>query len=86
MRTFGIFFELTIRLAAPVLVVILLIDIGLGLINRATPQFQVFFLGITVKGWVGLAVLLLALSVIVVEMQVWIASTLDAALRTLGGA
>ncbi len=86
LTTFGTFFELTIRLAAPVLVVVLLIDVGLGLINRVTPQIQVFFLGITVKGWIGLAVLLLALGVAMGEMNAWIAGTLNVAMQALGGA
>lgn len=59
----GELFALAVRLAAPVLLVILLLDVSLGLINRAAPQIQVFFLGMAAKGWLGLAVLFISLSI-----------------------
>lgn len=48
--------EVALRLAAPVLVVILLLDVALGVINRVAPQVQVYFLGLTLKGSLGLLV------------------------------
>lgn len=46
------------RLAAPVIVAMLLIDVMMGVINRTAPQFQVFFLGFVVKAPMGLLIVL----------------------------
>lgn len=48
-------------LAAPVIVVLLVVDVALALVNRVTSQVQVFFLGMTMKGMAGLLVALLTL-------------------------
>ena len=48
-------------LGAPAIVVVVLLDFGLAVINRIAPQVQVFFLGMTVKGTLGILVVLLAL-------------------------
>lgn len=79
------FFALTLRLAMPVIVLIFLIDIGLGLINRVAPQIQVFFLGLTIKGWVGVAVLSASLAITVTESLAWIGRLVNAGLAWLGG-
>lgn len=50
---------LAFQLAAPVVAVLFLTDLALGLVSRAAPQIQAFFLGITIKPWLALAVLLL---------------------------
>ncbi|MEM9419478.1 MAG: flagellar biosynthetic protein FliR, partial [Planctomycetota bacterium] len=52
-----------LRLAAPVIVVLLLIDVVLGLINKVAPQIQVFFIGLSIKATVGVAVLLVGMAV-----------------------
>ncbi|MEM7624471.1 MAG: flagellar biosynthetic protein FliR [Planctomycetota bacterium] len=52
-----------LRLAAPVLVVLLLVDVVLGLINKVAPQIQVFFIGLSVKATLGVAVLLVGMAV-----------------------
>lgn len=53
-------FLLTFRLAAPAVVILLLVDFALGCINRVAPQIQVTFLGGTVKGLLGLIVVFAA--------------------------
>lgn len=58
----GLLFVSALKIAAPVLAVILVTDLSLGLLNRAAPQIQVFFLGFTIKGWLGLFATLLAIS------------------------
>jgi type III secretion protein T len=58
----GTFWELSARIAAPVVIVLLLAEIGLGLINRITPQFDVMAVAMPVK--VVLAVLVIALSLV----------------------
>jgi len=54
-------FLLAVQLGAPAVVVLLLTDFALGVINRVSPQIQVFFLGMTGKGSIGLAVVLIGL-------------------------
>jgi type III secretion protein T len=51
--------DLTVRLAAPVVLLLALIDIGFGLIGRVVPQLNVFFFTLPLKG--ALAVLMIAL-------------------------
>ncbi len=49
--------DLSIQLAAPSLIGILLTDLFLGIANRMAPQVQIVFLGISLKSWVGIALL-----------------------------
>lgn len=53
--------EAAIGLAAPVLVAMLLADLGLAMIARAAPQVPVFFLGMPLKALGGIGVVLLSL-------------------------
>ncbi|TCZ79975.1 flagellar type III secretion system protein FliR [Paenibacillus albiflavus] len=55
-------FALAFQLAAPVLVSLFLTDLGLGLLTRVAPQFNVFVVGIPVKLLVGLIMILVLLS------------------------
>lgn len=54
-------FVAAIQLAAPVIVTLFFVDMMLGLTNRVAEQVQVFFLGMTVKGLIGLGVFMLTL-------------------------
>jgi flagellar biosynthetic protein FliR len=56
-------FATAIRIALPIIGTLLLADLGLGLVARAVPQVQVFFLGMPLK--MGLGLLVLALTMIV---------------------
>jgi flagellar biosynthesis protein FliR len=56
-------FNTAIRISLPVGGTLLLTDLGLGLVARAVPHVQVFFLGLPLK--LGLGLLVLALSMIV---------------------
>jgi type III secretion protein T len=53
--------QATIQIVAPVLLVLLCLEFGLGLINRVTPQFDVFSIGTSLK--VLVSVLVLAITV-----------------------
>ncbi len=53
----GDLFMIAFKLGAPTVVVLVLVDFGLGVINRVAPSIQVYFLGMTTKGCVGLLVL-----------------------------
>lgn len=51
--------QLTVRLAAPVILLLVLVDLGFGLVNRVVPQLNVFFFTMPLKG--ALAALMIAL-------------------------
>jgi flagellar biosynthetic protein FliR len=57
-------FALALRLAAPVLIVVFILDLSLGLLNKVTPQVQVFFLSMALKPWIGLILVLLSLGLV----------------------
>ncbi len=48
---------LAVQFAAPALIGILLTDLFLGIANRLAPQVQIVFLGMSLKSWVGLALI-----------------------------
>jgi len=51
--------QLVVRLAAPVILLLVLVDLGFGLLNRVVPQLNVFFFTMPIKG--VLAALMIAL-------------------------
>jgi len=53
---------LALRLAAPVLMTVLIVDLSLGLIGRAMPQFNVMQVGLSVRSLVGLIIVIVGLS------------------------
>lgn len=57
-------FALSLLLAAPVLLVLFIVDAAMGLLNRATPQLSVFHITLSLKSMVGVAVLLAALPMV----------------------
>jgi len=56
-RTFAETFRMALQIAAPIAVAMVLTDIGVGLLARTTPQFNIFVVGIPIKILVGLALL-----------------------------
>jgi type III secretion protein SpaR/YscT/HrcT len=64
----GAAFSLSIQLAAPSLISLLLMDLFLGIANRMAPQVQIVFLGIPLKSWVGLALLAISWTLIIQYM------------------
>ena len=52
-------------LAAPALVVMSLIDLALGLVNRYAQQLNVFSLTMAIKAWVAIWIVLLSVGVFV---------------------
>ncbi|MEN1941231.1 type III secretion system export apparatus subunit SctT [Luteimonas sp. MJ246] len=52
-------------LAAPVMVILLIIDLSFGLVNRYAPQLNVFALTLPIKAWLATALILLLLGVYV---------------------
>jgi len=62
-------FNMSIQFAAPSLIGILFTDMFLGIANRLAPQVQIVFLGISLKSWVGLALLAAAWTLIIKVMS-----------------
>ncbi|MEG3641423.1 flagellar biosynthetic protein FliR [Magnetococcus sp. PR-3] len=56
-------FELALLLASPVIAAAKLLYLGMGLINRASPQIQVFFLAMPIAQMMGFLILGLTLSI-----------------------
>jgi flagellar biosynthesis protein FliR len=56
-RALGIVFAVGIQLAAPVLIVLLLVDTAMGVLSRATPSLNIMSIGFGVKLLAGLVVL-----------------------------
>lgn len=61
-RLAGGVFAIGVQLAAPAIIALLLTDIFFGIVNRVAPQINVFFLSMPVKMFVGLFVVLIALT------------------------
>ncbi len=76
-RLSGELIALALALAAPVLAALLLADLTLGLMNRAVPQLQVFFVAMPLKALLGIAILVLAVGAIAGALP----AALDAAVR-----
>jgi len=59
------------QLAAPVLIAIFLTDLVLGICNKMAPQIPVFEIGFMLKGFVGVAMVYVAIVVMVEQMDVF---------------
>lgn len=53
----GVFFELSFKLASPIVAVIFIVDCGLGILARAVPQMNMFVIGIPLKVFILFALL-----------------------------
>lgn len=60
---------LSVQIAAPVIIAILIADIILGVANRIAPQINVWELGFNVKGYLGVLALFWAITIIVSQME-----------------
>lgn len=74
-----------LQLAAPVLIVAVLADVALALAGRVAPQIEAFFLGLTLKAWLGLLALALALATMVETFSRQVGVALSGATRWLTG-
>jgi flagellar biosynthetic protein FliR len=55
-HTFGLTFTTAVRLAAPVVIVLLIVEVGVGLISRAAPAMSALAIGYPVRLVIGLGV------------------------------
>ncbi len=63
--TSGSLLEVGVRLAAPVIGALLMVELGIGLINRAAPQLNAFYFSMPIKALTSLLVLALTLTHVV---------------------
>lgn len=59
---------LSVQIAAPVILAILLADVILAVANRIAPQINVWELGFNVKGYVGILMLFISITMVVKQM------------------
>jgi flagellar biosynthetic protein FliR len=57
-KTLGTMFVLAFQMTAPMIVALFLVDVGLGMLARSAPQFNVFILGLPLKNMIGFIVML----------------------------
>ncbi len=63
MKTFTILFLLAFQIAAPVVIVLWMLDIGLGFLSKTVPQIHVFIVGLPLKIALVLFIFMLTLPV-----------------------
>jgi flagellar biosynthesis protein FliR len=64
-QTIALAMELGVRVAMPIALVLLLVELSVGLLARAIPQINVFILGMPIKMLVGFAVLAAAMPALI---------------------
>ncbi|MBI2346364.1 MAG: flagellar biosynthetic protein FliR [Deltaproteobacteria bacterium] len=70
LRITGHVFVIAFQIATPVIIAVLVADIILGVANRVAPQINVWELGFTLKGYIGVLMLALTLTVIYRFMEI----------------
>jgi type III secretion protein T len=60
---------MAVLLASPVLVILFVVDAGLGLVNRFAPQLNVFSLSLSIKSWLATSIVLALLTTLVQMMM-----------------
>ncbi|NOU93418.1 flagellar type III secretion system protein FliR [Paenibacillus sp. LMG 31456] len=59
LKTFSTIFGISLQMASPLIVALFLTDIGLGLLTRVAPQFNIFVIGAPLKMIIGFILLIL---------------------------
>jgi flagellar biosynthesis protein FliR len=62
---------LGLQIAAPVLIAVFLTDLVLGIANKMAPQIPVFEIGFMMKGYVGVLMVFISVSVVASQMEVF---------------
>ncbi len=84
-RLFAYAMAFALSVAAPAAICVLLVDVGLGLVARASPSIPVFFAGMPLRAAAGLAGALLGLSALLDRLPEALRAALDAASRVTSG-
>ena len=74
---FGVLFVLGVSLAAPLMLTLFLMDVGIAIISRSMPQFNAFVMAMPVKVVAGVSLLALGLPLFGVFFERWLRSMLD---------
>lgn len=61
LRSFANVFALALQMSAPLVVALFLTDIGLGILSKVAPQFNIFVVGVPIKILVGFLLLVLVI-------------------------
>ncbi|MNI45859.1 Flagellar biosynthetic protein FliR [compost metagenome] len=77
-KSFSAMFYISFQLAAPVVAAMFLTDLGLGLLTRVAPQFNVFVIGAPLKMLLGFALLILLFPELVSQFNSLFNTTLTA--------
>lgn len=86
LSTGGGFFTIAFKIAAPVIVVMLVTQLLLGFLNKAAPQMNVFFVGFPVYIFVGFLVLIAGLPVFIAVVGGHTGSIRDRMMQFMAGA
>jgi flagellar biosynthesis protein FliR len=62
-------FVIAIQLSAPVLIVLFLIDVAFGVLNKIAPQINVHYESQTVKSLVGLVIVILTIGFVMARLD-----------------
>jgi flagellar biosynthetic protein FliR len=84
-RLFGTIVVLGVRIAAPVVVVLLLVEVALGLLARVAPALNVMIAGLPVRMAVGLLVVAATVGVLPALLARYVPTVIQLA-RDLAGA
>jgi flagellar biosynthetic protein FliR len=73
------------QLAAPLVVAMFLADLGLGMLARTAPQFNIFVIGIPLKIIIGFLLLLVMIPGFLALFQALFAELFEAMYRLMSG-
>lgn len=69
-------FTIAIQLGAPAVITLFVTDVSFGIVNRASPQVNVFNLSQPVKMFLGIVMIVIVLRILIDQMQVWMGTML----------
>ncbi len=82
-RTFASIFGSALQIAAPVLLALVLADVGFGVLTRVVPQLNVFAVGLPIKVLVGMLLIGISLPLVGTWVQRELERSVGAALQSL---
>lgn len=76
-------FVIALQLGAPAFIALFITDVSFGIINRASPQINVFNLSQPVKMFLGVLMVAIALRIVVDQLQVWMGRMVELVFRVV---
>jgi flagellar biosynthetic protein FliR len=68
-RIFSSIFSTSFKIAAPITATILIVDLFLGILSRTVPQLNVFVVGMPLKIFIGLAVIMITIPAFILLLE-----------------